>query len=30
MLGFAPPFDTLKVWRFSDEVRALMLKPVGA
>ncbi len=30
MLGFAPPFDTLKVGRFSDEVRALMLKPVGA
>ena len=30
MLGLAPPFDTLKVRRFSDEVRALMLKPVGA
>ena len=30
-VGFAfPPFDTLKVGRFSDEVRALMLKPVGA
>ena len=30
MLGFAPPYDKLKVERFSDEVRALMLKPVGA
>ena len=30
MPGFAPPFDKLKVGRFSDEVRTLMLKPVGA
>ena len=30
MLGFAPPYDKLKVERFSDEVRALILKPVGA
>ena len=30
MLGFAPVFGMFKLGRFYAEVRALMLKPVGA